>query len=174
MTSDHPIFSTDPAEHVQYVGKRVRVTGLDGGSPEGWVYTVDPVSQSVVLAIMSEDGESITHLTVVMGHSVKDIQVLDEDTEKHREQLDRLFRCDLTENVSPEEMLQRMQTLKSWLLKNRLPVTVSKDNADVLDVADVLTIHSPYGPDNCVSTNEIILGRIQGLIKNMPKDVDSW
>jgi gem associated protein 6 len=57
------------------------------------------------------------------------------------------------------------------LLKNRLPVEI---NGELLNVAEALVIQPPYGSENCVSTNEIILGKIQGLIKNMPADQDEW
>ena len=172
--SDHPIFTTDPAEHVQYVHKQVRVDTKDGQEHIGWVYTVDPVSQCVVLATLTDNGDTIKSLTMLMGHAVKNITVLDADTKKHKEQLDKLFYCDLTNHMAPEEVSTRQQNLRSWLLKNRLPVTIKDSDPDVLNVADVLKIHPPYGPDNCISTNEIILGRIQGLIKNIPKDQDSW
>ena len=45
---------------------------------------------------------------------------------------------------------------------------------ELLTLADALVIHPPYGEDNCFSTNEIILGKIQGLIKNMPAGQEQW
>ena len=114
-------------------------------------------------------------LKVVMGHVVRDIIITDENAEKHKVRLDCLFRPDGSALLlSPEEMLQKRDRLKSWLLKNRIPVEESKGNAEILSISDALFVQPPYGPDNCQSTNEVILGRIQGLIKNMPKDVEDW
>ena len=92
----------------------------------------------------------------------------------HLSVLDNLFKTHADEKLSPEELKEKQSKLKSWLLKNRIPVTVSGENSELLVVADVLTVEPPYESRNCQSTNEIILGRIQGLIASMPKDVHQW
>ena len=47
---------------------------------------------------------------------------------------------------------------------------VSADNEEVLSISDALYIEPPYSVESCRSTNEIVLGRVQGLIKNMPEN----
>ena len=168
---DHPIFSSDPAEWMDYLYKEVCVTTDYDTSHTGRVYTIDPVSQSVVLAKFIGDD---IKFEVVMGHCVQSIVVLDEETEKHRTQLDLMFKPKELRTASPEELKMKQNKLKSWLLKNRIPVAVSGTNSELLCISDALTIEPPYNDNNCQSTNEIILGRIQGLIKNMPVDIADW
>jgi len=59
-----------------------------------------------------------------------------------------------------------------------LPVTVEicREDPTLLSVGGVLFIHPPYTPCSCQSTNEIILSRIQWLLKkdsNVSSDT-SW
>ena len=168
----HPIFVKDPVEYMQYIGKEICIATEDGGSYTGRCYTIDPVSQSVVLAKF--DGESVSSMQIIMGHCVRNIVVLDDDDKRYKHQLDALFKNPAALELSPQEVEQKRTRLKAWLLKNRIPVEVSGDNKDILSISGALFIEPPYEADNCRSTNEIILGRVQGLIKNMPKDVDEW
>ena len=172
---DHPIFLTDPSEWMNYVGKEVCVTVETGDSHTGWVYTVDPVSQSVALVRFNDtDNDDTVTLKVVMGHGIQSIVILDENSMKHKAELDALFKPREVLTASPEELKNQQDRLKSWLLKNRIPVEVSGDNSELLFISDALTIEPPYTKDSCRSTNQIILGRVQGLISNMPNDVEDW
>lgn len=47
----------------------------------------------------------------------------------------------------------------------RIIITEQRDSQKTLCVAGVLTIDPPYGPENCNSSNEIILSRVQDLIQ---------
>lgn len=168
----HQIFTKDPGEMMHYLYKEVCVTTEDGKSHTGRVYTIDPVSQSVVLTKFNSDTQSLDGITVVMGHSVQEIVILDDNTDVFRGKLDALFKPAELSNLSPEELAAKKDKLKSWLLKNRIPIEVSETNGDNLSLAGALTIEPPYGPENCRSTNETILGRVQGMIKNMPDDYE--
>ncbi|KAK3585163.1 hypothetical protein CHS0354_001786 [Potamilus streckersoni] len=167
----HVIFKKDPEEWMQYVYKQVSITTDDERDHIGWVYTVDPVSETFVLVRFS--GEKYK-LELVFGHAVRTVTILNDSTETNKERLDRLFRYDTFNNLSQEELKKKQKLLKLWLCKNRIPVTVSGSNGELLTVSDALIIKPPYGPEDCCGTNEIILGRIQGLIKNMPPDHDQW
>ena len=85
-----------------------------------------------------------------------------------------MFRPEETASLTEEELEKRKKRLNLWLIKNRLPVQLIGNNKEILSISDALFIEPPYGADNCRSTNEIILGRIQGLIKNMPLDHEDW
>lgn len=170
-SEDHAIFNTDPAEWMQYIHKEVCVCTTRGTSHSGWVYTIDPVSQTIALIRLQDDAKE---LEFVMGHAVKSIFVLDSDTEKKRSFLEKLFQSGEMLSISPEELKKRKDMVKSWLLKNRIPVSVTGEHKDILCISDALFIEPPYNASNCRSTNEIILGRVQGLIKNIPPDVQEW
>lgn len=137
----------------------------------GIVYTVDPVSETFVLANFEDDK---TKIDLVMGHTVTTVRVLVEISDSQRHLIDRLFRPAFESKMTQEDLQKRQSFVKAWLLKNRLPVEVAGGNGELLCIAEALVIQPPYGPENCVSTNEIILGKIQGLIKNMPADQDQW
>lgn len=168
----HPIFHRDPANYMQYIYKEVCIQVKDGTSHTGHLYTVDPVSESMVLVRINEG--KLIGLELIMGHAIEGIIVLEEDTELWHKELNALFKVNMHNKISPEELNKQKERLKHWLLKNLLPVEESTERTDVLNLSDALYIEPPYGPENCHSTNEIILGRVQGLIKNMPKDVDDW
>lgn len=167
----HPIFNKDPEEWMQYVYKKVSVVTEDGLEHTGLVYTVDPVSESFVLVNAINDQ---TKVEIVLGHAVTSVTVLSDATEVNKQQLDSMFRPESELKLSREELKRKQNLVKSWLLKNRLPVEVGGSEDEVITVAGALIIQPPYEPENCISTNEIILGKIQGLIKNMPKDHENW
>ncbi|XP_062589767.1 gem-associated protein 6-like [Saccostrea cucullata] len=167
----HPIFKRDPEELMQYLNKQVSVLKEDGKEVTGWVYTIDPVSESFVLLSFMDDK---TQLDIIMGPSVRQVSILDENSETYKKRIEALFRPPEVQSLSEEELEKKKNTLKSWLLKNRLPVQVNGNNGERLSISDALFIEPPYEAENCRSTNEIILGRIQGLIKNMPSDQEEW
>ncbi|XP_002739938.1 gem-associated protein 6-like [Saccoglossus kowalevskii] len=155
-----------PKEMIFFVHKLVEVESIDGKIHTGWVHTIDPVSKSIVLVQFSEDTSN--ECTVVMGHAVKTVRISSDATE-HEDELERLFSRETKITFTKEEIQRRKIDLKDWLEKNRLPVTMSGDQEELLSVSDALFIQPPYTSDNCISTNEIILGRIQALIKLKPK-----
>lgn len=173
----HPIFEQDPAQWMQYVSKKVCILTENGHEHIGWVFTIDPVSSSFVLAQFSVDNK--TEIEIVMGHAVKKVTILDvENAEENsplkeemiHEKLNSLFVHELSSQCSDSDLLIRKEQLRTWLLKNRLPVKEKDDHS--LCIADAVTVAPPYTSDACASVNEIILAKIQGLIKNMPKESD--
>ncbi|MEQ2227045.1 hypothetical protein ILYODFUR_033640, partial [Ilyodon furcidens] len=153
-----------PQLWLRCVHREVRVKA--GKEPQveehrGWLLTVDPVSHSVVLVNFREDAASVR---VVMGHAVEHVEVL---READREMAERL-RCLLptkTISLDPEELWRRRSSVCRWLQKNRVPV---EEDGNELRVAGALTIKAPYGPEDCCSSNQIILDRIQRLIQVQP------
>ena len=170
----HPIFRFDPTEWMQYVYKEICVTSADGVTHTGRCYTIDPVSQSVVLAKF--DDEALYDLDVVIGHAVASITVLDDDTDAFKERLDRLFKADAASSSqhSSEELREKRERLKSWLQKNFIPVEVSAEDDKLLNVSGVLTVAPPYDASCCQCANEVVLGKVQGLIKSLPTDLYQW
>ncbi|XP_071487037.1 gem-associated protein 6-like [Diadema antillarum] len=125
--------------------------------------------RSILLAdfdTKSSDGQ--IPLTVILGQEISHVHILDEDIDKHRISLDQLFHCQSHEpSLSKEEISAKKQKLKEWLELHRVPVTVSGKDGELLNVSQVLTIEPPYSAENCVCTNEIILARVQALVRNM-------
>ncbi|XP_005360819.1 gem-associated protein 6 isoform X2 [Microtus ochrogaster] len=152
-----------PLEWQDYVYKEVRVVASEKKEYKGWLVTTDPVSANIVLVTFLEDGS--LSVTGVMGHSVQTVEVVSEGDHKVREKLMRLFTSVDCEGYSPEDLEKRKNSLKKWLEKNHIPVTEQGDAPRTLCVAGVLTVDPPYAPENCSSSNEIILSRIRDLIQ---------
>lgn len=114
---------------------------------------------------MTFEDKSGASVRVVLGHAVRDVQLLragDDDTER---KMSSLFTPAGSQEFSTEELEERKKDLRAWLEKNLIPVT---DEGDILRVANVLTISAPYGPGQCISSNQIILSRVQSLVESKP------
>jgi len=176
MDEKHEIFKRDPAELMQYVHKRVVITTVDGATHEGHVYTIDPVSSTFVLLTCGNKGAGTNdclpdtqHVEFVLGHAVQNVDILDDDGTEHSSHMDLLFKSANSISFTEEELHKRRERLRSWLSENRFPVEIKDSQPDVVSVGgDVLLIQPPYFPENCLSTNEIILSRVQSLIVQMP------
>lgn len=169
----HPIFTRDPSDWMKLIGCQIQACTEDGHQHVGHVYTVDPVSQSIVLVSFGDNAPETScniSLKLLVGSSVTDVKIVSEAAEAVNQRFHRLFRPAVAETLSDEQMNVRKLRLKSWLEKNRLPVSLGGDSGQLLLVADAITVQPPYTEDSCLSTNEIVLSRIQGLIKNMPSD----
>ncbi|KAM4771748.1 gem-associated protein 6 isoform 3-T3 [Rhinophrynus dorsalis] len=157
-------YAKSPLEWKDYVNKEVKVSADEKNEYQGWVLTVDPVSASIVLVDFQEDQKA--SVRVVMGHAVQQVEVLKEADEVTREKLMHLFNLgETTSSYSKQDLDAKKLCLKTWLEQNNIPVIEQGESQKTLCVAGVLTIDPPYGPENCSSTNEIILSRVQGLIQ---------
>lgn len=120
------------------------------------------VPVSMVLVTFKEEGASVR---VVMGHAVEEVEVLQEADEETAERLRTAFLPQNSPSLDPDELKTRKGTVLRWLQQNRVPV---EEDGDELRVAGVLTITAPFGPEDCCSSNQIILDRIQKLIQIQP------
>jgi len=71
-------------------GVQVEVTTTDGLVHRGWVYTLDPVSQSCVL--LRFDDQQVNGLEVILGHFICSLNVVDDNVELHRSRMEALLK----------------------------------------------------------------------------------
>ncbi|NXT93847.1 GEMI6 protein, partial [Anhinga rufa] len=152
-----------PLDWETYVNKMVKVAAVEKHEYEGWVLTVDPVSASIVLATSLENEK--TSISVILGHAVQEVEILKEGDDERKQWLSCILAPEESKAYSPEELEKRKNDLKTWLETNHIPVTEQGESGRTLCVAGVLTVDPPYGPEECSSSNEIILSRVQGLIQ---------
>ncbi|TFK02484.1 neurofilament heavy polypeptide [Platysternon megacephalum] len=152
-----------PLEWQTYVNKEVKVTAAEKHEYKGWVLTIDPVSANVVLVKLVEDGKVC--VSVILGHAVQKVEIVNEGDDEMKERLAHLFMPEESKAYGHEELVKRKSSLKTWLETNHIPVTEQGESQRTLCVAGVLTIDPPYGPEDCSSSNEIILSRVQSLIQ---------
>ncbi|XP_038607886.1 gem-associated protein 6-like [Tachyglossus aculeatus] len=151
-----------PFERQAFMNKEVKVTASEKNEFQGWVLTTDPVSANIVLVNFLDNGRA--SVTGVTGHAVREVEVLREGDEATREQLLALFTPKESRAYSPGDLEKHKNHLKTWLEKNHIPVSEEGDSQRSLRVARLLTMDTPYGPEDCNSSNEIIPSRVQGLI----------
>lgn len=101
---------------------------------------------------------------VVMGHAVEQVHILAAPDQETADRLQTCFLPPTTQRPSPEELRRRRSSTRMWLLRNHIPV---EEEGEVLRVAGVLTLAAPYTAEDCCSSNQIILDRIQKLIRNL-------
>ncbi|CAM5136737.1 unnamed protein product [Natator depressus] len=152
-----------PLDWQTYVNKEVKVTAAEKHEYKGWVLTIDPVSANVVLVKLMEDGKVC--VSVILGHAVQKVEIVNEGDDETKERLAHLFMPEESRAYGHEELEKRKSSLKTWLETNHIPVTEQGESQRTLCVAGVLTIDPPYGPEDCSSSNEIILSRVQSLIQ---------
>ncbi|XP_010749572.1 gem-associated protein 6 [Larimichthys crocea] len=148
-----------PLQWIHYVNKQVKVKAGKDEEHRGWLLTVDPVSASLVLVDFREEGG--VSVQVVMGHAVEEVEVLQEADEETAERLQTSFLPPRTRMMDSEELRRRRGAVRGLLEKNRVPV---EEEGEELKVAGVLIITAPYRPEDCCSSNQIILDRIQKLM----------
>ncbi|XP_046388622.1 gem-associated protein 6-like isoform X2 [Ischnura elegans] len=154
--TDSTLLKKDPVHLRKLVDCVVKVTSVDGKQSLGLVYTIDPVSNSVVL--LKTDGSA----EVIVGHSVKHIEPsYCEITIPHLNILSQE-----KEEVDGKVCEASRVKLKNWLLENRIPI---EEEGDVLVVNNILKIYPPYGCDQCVCTNTVMLDKVHRLISQMLK-----
>lgn len=105
------------------------------------------------------------NISFVMGHAVQEVKILQEGDSEMEQRLARISAPEEGQAYSPEELEKRKNALKTWLETNHIPVGEQGELGRTLSVAGALTIDPPYGPEQCSSSNEIILCRVQGLVQ---------
>lgn len=153
----HNIYKNNPLLFKSYVGKEAKITTDNASVCTGIVYTVDPVSESVVLLRTEEDNRY--NLQIVFGHAIQNIELISQ-AETH---LPELFQTS-TDKFSPSDLKKRKNIVKQYLLENRFPVT---DVNDILYIEDSVSIKPPYDAEHCICTNSIILSRIQNILRSV-------
>lgn len=154
------------------VGQLVTVSVCEGDRVEGWLYTVDPEANSVVVVTSARE------LVVVPKGAVRGLDVLEGQSD------DEQCPVDLAEDSTLIEMLSRhgddqedngneaglqvedrLQQVKDILTHRRMPfVEQQGGQGPELVIANVVHIRPPYTAQACVSTNETVLTRIQRLL----------
>ncbi|KAL0116978.1 hypothetical protein PUN28_010091 [Cardiocondyla obscurior] len=123
----------------------------------GTAYTVDPVSESIV--ILQSKTPTQYRLKIIFNHAVKNVEV----TSEAKMPMPELF------SSSPAKLPQvtitkRKNIIMQLLLDNQFPV---KEENDVLFIEDVVFIKPPYYLENCICTNSIVFNKLQSILKHV-------
>ncbi|XP_012561809.2 uncharacterized protein LOC105847063 [Hydra vulgaris] len=158
---------------LEFIDKFVCLQFKNGKKLCGECFTIDPVTNSVVLIT-----KKISNLMVevVLSHDLIDIQVMDIEHINRAEYLQ--FKEVFLRKLFPEQhlftsedLLKRRDKLYQLLELNRLPVTV-QDNGILSVVNGIALIEPPYTVDTCRSANTIVLDRVMRIVETCQKSYD--
>ncbi|KAK7866299.1 hypothetical protein R5R35_007127 [Gryllus longicercus] len=155
------IFKDDSFHLKKFIGKNVIVTTIHNECQKGIVYTIDPITESIIL-VNNKDGK--ISLDVIMRHILKAIEIL--DSSDHSVMLNSIFSIPDTW-YTKEQVNNRKAKVMQLLDKHRVPYV---ETEEVLKIHDTLEIHPPYGIEQCVSNNTVILSRVQSLLASVSVD----
>ncbi|XP_075225978.1 gem-associated protein 6-like [Lycorma delicatula] len=158
-SSTRNVFKNNPVNMKQMINKEVEVK-YDSKKIVGTVYTIDPVSNMVALMIKNKNNNIDMHL--ILGPHIESLKLIGPSEFI----MEDIFKDKNVIELADEEKSCRRKKLKLWLQSNMIPII---EEGDILKLKDVLTIQPPYGFNDCVSENEIILEKIQNLIVAMNK-----
>ncbi|KAJ8918436.1 hypothetical protein NQ315_008133 [Exocentrus adspersus] len=152
------IFNNDPIYMMSLVGKEVELVTVDNVAHQGTVYVIDPIYKTVVLHTNKKSIDEY-ETVFVLHHAIQSLKVLSSEANES-----------YLRNVEPKSFAENDITkdiLKKWL--QHMFINVS-ESGNYLKIDDHLVIVPPYGPENCICNNTIILDRIQKIISLMPPD----
>lgn len=157
------IFNNDPLYMLSLIGKNIKVELVDKQVYIGRVYVVDPVFKNVI--IHEKISSEVHFLTrMILHHAIKSLTVLPEA------RLDSYVTDKSQKEENNTDVMSQKLLLKEWLKHMCLQV---EESGDCLKIDDNLVIVPPYGPENCICNNTLILERIQNIILSMPCTLNS-
>ena len=145
----------------EFVDKKISVLLSDNSRKAGWVQAIDPVTRTIILQEEIDDLNA-KKLTFVLGHAISRVAL---EESEGRPRMSDFLETEKAKKYSQDDLNTRKTELVEWLTKNRIPVTESLEDSAMLSVMGVLFVEPPYDPDCCRCSNEIILDRIQKLIR---------
>lgn len=163
-----------PDELRNFVGSFVEITLCEPKKLQGWVYTIDPVSYTVVIAKETEENsDNSKPVVIVMAKAIKQINIV--KTTKTQPEWFNDFASKKKYEYTREELEKRKACVVEWLNKNRVPIVKNSpedggESSRSIQVIGGLVIEPPYDADSCQGTNEIVLERIRKLINTMPNN----
>lgn len=158
------IFNNNPIYMMSLIGKTVEIKLDNNERYTGIVYVVDPIFKTVVI---HERPRSDKHYVtrIVLHHAIKSLVVLsDEKVESY------LSETQPTNGDNGPEVLNGKRELIKKRFQN-MCLNV-EESGDCLKIDDNIVILPPYGPENCICSNTLILERIQNILNTPFNDSD--
>lgn len=166
-------------ELATFYGKRVKLTLRNGTQRFGYFKCCDPITKSIVMVCVDDKKSELCEqakLFIAVGHAVKAVDLLEslENTVKP-EKLFEIFSIisdnqNFKNNFTEEQIGDRKNRLMAWFTLNKIPV--EELGEDCLLVAYNLKLKAPFDKHHCFCDNEIVLGKIQSLIEDLPDKVE--
>ena len=111
------------------------------------------------MLLLPKEEEEKMGMKIIMGPAIKNLEC-SSDNEIY---LPEMF-VPPPMKLSEEELMKRKNAVMKSLSESRFPVI---DDKGVLCIENTVRIEPPYGPENCICLNSIILNRIQTLLSRI-------
>lgn len=164
----HRVFLNKPLDLLSKLHCKVTLASVRGSKVTGGLLAVDPVTDTAVIVDLGDGDEgdlSRCQVTVVPFVNWTSLEIIDASEEfknlVKNAQTEQSQGCDLSE----EDLTTAREKVTNWLVKNGLTAVLRGED---LVIADAVILEPPFTAESCSATNEIILSRVQHILKSMP------
>lgn len=164
----HRVFLNKPLDLLSKLHCKVTLASVRGSKVTGGLLAVDPVTDTAVIVDFGDGDEgdlSRCQVTVVPFVNWTSLEIIDASEEfknlVKNAQTEQSQGCDLSE----EDLTTAREKVTNWLVKNGLTAVLRGED---LVIADAVILEPPFTAESCSATNEIILSRVQHILKSMP------
>lgn len=152
-----------------YLYKKVKLT-TERSEMIGYVKCIDPLAQNIAIAVKDQN-KRFTTIIIVMNHAIKHISIVDHADDDDVDEKDFGIRQLLSStnqndcSLSKQEISLIKNNVMELLKKNYVPFEELEN--DSLIIAYSLTLMPPYRKEDCICSNEIVLGKIHQLLDSL-------
>ncbi|CAF1219520.1 unnamed protein product [Rotaria magnacalcarata] len=159
-------FRFDVDSYATLIDNRVKIECADQRNYSGRVYTIDPLTQSIVLI---DDTSNRVH--IVLRPDIIQLIILDrnQSQQSHRDPF-LPSNATTTATNQDESIRDRLGKIRKFLSSKRIPFQekLEENNSITLLIQNgIVQINAPYTHENISGTNEIVLSRIKLLLKQI-------
>ncbi|KAI8335362.1 Gemin6 [Chlamydoabsidia padenii] len=141
----------------EHIGQWTTVTLTSGKTQQGYFYTMDPDTKSMILYTPPS-------AVVLMGHAIKHYYFDQEKEAINVNEMEKALGCQQDHVPTQHQLQERKQGLINYLEKCRIPITHSPDDP-VIMVLGCTRVAPPYVSTSITSDgNVILLKRVRDLV----------
>jgi hypothetical protein len=172
-----PHYPADMRKLAQSLYHAVQIETDRGTTLEGGLVTIDPVSNTAVLLLLVSSPPTVTDLAgsellLIPAVNWDKMRTLPTDAalRAHLENFAAKIRQDSSPSTHDNDISDiagaQARLIENFTRHGLKAVAGAQANDNKVIVQDCVTIRPPYRPEDCRATNEIVLERVQKLIKS--------
>ncbi|CAG5031890.1 unnamed protein product [Parnassius apollo] len=151
------ILKEDPESLLRLVNKYCTINLIRNNSFSGYLHSIDPISNSIILAVPHE---STFQIVIIPGHAIINVS----ESSQGCEAISPFKKSD--EQDSKIDIISRKSKVMEWLKLNFLPVSESNEN---IVIGNVLIL-PPYTVTDICTDNPIVAMQVRKIIEKIPQD----
>ncbi|XP_037293610.1 uncharacterized protein LOC115440728 [Manduca sexta] len=151
-------FKNNPISQLSLVDKYVQVELIKNCSFEGFVHSVDPITNSIILS--TSQGNFKT--TVIPGHAILGVTTKPIPPDMYPP-------SKISASASLQDMSSRKTKIMEWFKTNFITSTEAGDRI----VLGNVSILPPYGSMDICTDSPVVAMQIKKLLESMPEDINT-